>query len=431
MTNTTEGNGNDQASLQPVDGNQLPGTESHTTGSAAGEGANAGGDVSGAGSDGSSGTAPDLQQSGRHQGDAIRPGGGGVGDDLSGDLKPGNVKADDGTNTGSSSSASQQVSSSVDGSASTSSKVGNEVTSFGLASAVLSIDASQSDQATHTPQSINAEGAAIGSSESSISTHDEASLKDWLERNGFPYTSWNNFVALDRDTYNAALEKDPLLATLASAGAIVINKPAEPTPSPTSTPIPTPVVTPMTTPTPSPTPVASLVPTPAPITTGGRKWVDVSVNQIVTDLIKDVGAGGKNVIEAIYDYIDKMRPGLPVARKDGARNQVAFYRTVLLPLFNRMGNDFDLTYRAALKLVEAHRNATFTETHRYRFLDSPEASQALTSDDRKAFLRLLHLMVMTSAIKGREQTVRQIDLKATLKYSITEEARQRVHAFYK
>lgn len=181
------------------------------------------------------------------------------------------------------------------------------------------------------------------------------------------------------------------------------------------------------TPVPSPAPTP-LVNPPSGTATGdvGRQLTETHINQIVWDLIKNCGQTAKNVVEAVYQYIANMRPGMPVDPAVGARHQTTMFRT-FHTLFNRVENDFDPTYRAVLKLVESHSNGVFKETHRFRFLDQ---AHSMSDADKKAYMRWVTMMNMTAPIKGRQQVLKQIDIGLALKHGTSEAARQRVFRFY-
>lgn len=174
------------------------------------------------------------------------------------------------------------------------------------------------------------------------------------------------------------------------------------------------------------TPVGQNTPGQNPAGDKGRQLTDTSINQIVQDLIKDCSQLGKDVIESIYQYVANMRPNMPVTPQEAARNQVSLYRT-LGTLFNRVEGDFGRVFPAALKLFEHHSTGVFAETHRYRYLDE---AQQLAAKDKTAFMNMVHLMVTTAPVQGRDIALKQLDLNKALDHGVAEGGKMRVRGFF-
>jgi hypothetical protein len=153
---------------------------------------------------------------------------------------------------------------------------------------------------------------------------------------------------------------------------------------------------------------------------------DTSVNQNVQGLLANASQYGKDVISAIYQYVDNMRPGVPLTPQEGARNQVALYRALSM-MFNRLENDFEDVFRAALMLVDAHADGAFAATHRFRFMDH---ATVLEEADKAAFTRWIHLMTSTASVQGREQALKQVDVEGSLAAGTSERAKQKVMGFF-
>lgn len=170
-----------------------------------------------------------------------------------------------------------------------------------------------------------------------------------------------------------------------------------------------------------------------PVTNGtvdgdsGRQLTDTTINQIVQNLIKDADSIGKGVVEEIYQYISRMRPNMPLTPEEGARNQQALYAT-LKTLFNRVENDFTSVFPAVLKLFEHHSNGVFAMTHRFRFM---EAARSMSGDDRNTFQHMVHMLVTTAPVQGRQQALSQLNLaKALPAPHVNEGGRNRVNSFF-
>lgn len=151
-----------------------------------------------------------------------------------------------------------------------------------------------------------------------------------------------------------------------------------------------------------------------------------TVNQLVQQLTADASFNGKTVIAALYQYIEAMRPNVPLEPTEGARNQVALWRA-LSTMFNKLESDFDDVFRAALLLIDAHRTGVFAETHVFRFMDH---AVAMEETDRAAFHRLMTMMMTTANVADRQQSLRQIDMEQALKHGVGELGKQKVNGFY-
>lgn len=160
----------------------------------------------------------------------------------------------------------------------------------------------------------------------------------------------------------------------------------------------------------------------------GRACTDSTVNQIVNLILQDVSKMSRDVVEEIYAFIGKMRPGKPLTKEEAVRNHVALWGT-LKRLFGNQDVDFHQTMPAVLKIFEAHSSGVFGIKHRLRFI---ELAHSMTADDRNAYQHMLHLLVTTAPVRGRKQALQQIDLKKAVgnPKHVPEAGQQRTRAFY-
>lgn len=133
----------------------------------------------------------------------------------------------------------------------------------------------------------------------------------------------------------------------------------------------------------------------------------------------------KNVIDGVYAYIANMKPNMPVTPEDGARQQVALFRT-LTNLFNRVEGDFTQAFAATLKLFEVHASGVFAETHRFRFMDRTDQ---LSPKDREAFRNMVHMLVTVAPVQGRQQVLKQLSLEKAMEHGVNENGKMRVRSF--
>lgn len=149
-------------------------------------------------------------------------------------------------------------------------------------------------------------------------------------------------------------------------------------------------------------------------------------NQASIDNIKATGSvSGKATISALESYIEKMKPGVPVESKEGARHQEFLWRT-LSNLIDSDTEDFQEVFRGVLALVHREGRAAFAETHLFRFTENIALGHAQT----KAFLALLDLIKVTADPKGRFLALKQVDFHRSTEHYWSERARQRLTNFY-
>lgn len=150
------------------------------------------------------------------------------------------------------------------------------------------------------------------------------------------------------------------------------------------------------------------------------------VDQIVERLMKDCSTESKLIINAIKEYVVKMKPGKVVSTKEGAQNQVGLYQAFLSAINNVEGNDFRPTIQSILALLHAHRDGAFRETHVFRFVEHV----ALSAEHRKGFQKITTLLKTLANPATRSELVRQINFDPIVKYGLTERGRAKLAAFF-
>lgn len=144
----------------------------------------------------------------------------------------------------------------------------------------------------------------------------------------------------------------------------------------------------------------------------------------VDEIIKDVPAANQAIFGILANYAYEMQPNRPVSTERGSKLQVALYKTVV-NLINREETGFDSLFRGLLKFIQVHREGIFHELHLFRFMESV----ALTSDERRAFQNLMHLLREIANPVSRKQMLKQIDIERALRYGLVERGRQKVINF--
>lgn len=149
------------------------------------------------------------------------------------------------------------------------------------------------------------------------------------------------------------------------------------------------------------------------------------VDQIVESLMKNASLEAKIIVNTIKEYIVKMKPGKPIAQKEGILQQVGFYNA-LLSAINNLEADFRPTMQAILALLHAHKDGAFKETHVFRFVEHIP----LSTDHRFGFRKIITLLKTLANPQTRQQLVHQIHFENVTKYGLNERGRTKLAAFF-
>jgi hypothetical protein len=132
--------------------------------------------------------------------------------------------------------------------------------------------------------------------------------------------------------------------------------------------------------------------------------------------------------EKLKAYMAAMAPKKPITIEEGARWQVQLY-SLLTTIINKVPNeDFEGAFTVLLRTFDANKadTAVFHEKYVFRFMDMVPLTN---ENDRRALLYILNLIKVIANPKGRELSLRQVDLKRALEFGVTEVGRQRVYAY--
>jgi hypothetical protein len=168
--------------------------------------------------------------------------------------------------------------------------------------------------------------------------------------------------------------------------------------------------------------------TPAPIAPAAPAFIATGVtdvDQVVEGLMKNASVEAKIVINTIKEYILAMKPGRPIAQKDGVRSQVAFYNA-LLAAINNLEGDFRPTLQSILALLHAHKDGAFKETHVFRFVEHVP----LSVEHRRGFQKITTLLKTLANPQTRQGLLRQMNFDPLLQYGLTERGRTKLAAFF-
>jgi hypothetical protein len=188
----------------------------------------------------------------------------------------------------------------------------------------------------------------------------------------------------------------------------------------------------------TPTPVVAPAPISAPVSAVPAEQAPVvnvavvganstaeDVKRHIENLMKDASIPAKIVLNTINEYLDKMKPGMPISVKDGTQQQVNFYQA-LISAINTLEADFRPTLTAILALFHHHREGALRETHVFRFVQHVP----LSKEHRKGFEKIVTLLKTLADPKSRQAVLKQIDFQPLLEYGLTEKGRTRFTAYF-
>lgn len=174
----------------------------------------------------------------------------------------------------------------------------------------------------------------------------------------------------------------------------------------------------------NPTAVATAT---ATSTTEPQEELPVSANEDIPQLPEGkFSLNAQLVLSTVVEYVTTMHPKRPVEPAKMLRQQTALYRALTTAINRLEAEEFTTVWGWLLQQFSLYRKGVFAERYVFRGFEDI----ALPESDRKAFQRLLNLIVLTADPKSRPIALRQVDMGKTLELGVTEPGRQRLHAFY-
>jgi hypothetical protein len=173
------------------------------------------------------------------------------------------------------------------------------------------------------------------------------------------------------------------------------------------------------------TPAQPAIQTPIEVNAPSSDVNPDDLNRLLASLLADVSLPAKIIINTLHEYLDKMKPGKPIALKDGTQQQVNFYQAIISAI-NNLDGDFRPTMSAILALFHHHRDGALRETHVFRFVEHVP----LSKEHRKGFEKIVTLLKTLADPKSRPTVLKQINFEPLLQYGLTEKGRTRLSAFF-
>ena len=170
-------------------------------------------------------------------------------------------------------------------------------------------------------------------------------------------------------------------------------------------------------------PVIAVQKTPAELQEELFSQIETEVDRI----LKDCSLVRKSQFEIIKAYVRNMAPRKPMDVSEGKRHQATLAITLnaILNMPDTDG-DYNKSLTALLRVFELAAKSTFSEHYAFRFLESVE----MTNDKIDEFTRILNLLIVLGPRDGRKEAIRQIDFNKSLRLGFSDEARQRILAYF-
>lgn len=124
-------------------------------------------------------------------------------------------------------------------------------------------------------------------------------------------------------------------------------------------------------------------------------------------------------------YMEKMKPGMPVAGNEGAAHQLGFWLVLKNLLTNASEGQFKNLWSIVLAFFHEYEDKVFHEAYIYRFSEHWTQSKK----ELDTFHRILNLIKVSADPKTRAETKKQVDLEKIV-HSLPDVAGQRLIGFY-
>jgi hypothetical protein len=153
---------------------------------------------------------------------------------------------------------------------------------------------------------------------------------------------------------------------------------------------------------------------------------NVSTNEQLIAILKDVPDGYRIDINRIQAYLVRMAPKRPIDVVAGVGEQVALYRSIQ-NIINRQEEYFTQLFTALLFIFKTEGvSGALSDRYRMRFMDNI----TLHLGDRKAFANLSQTLHILADTKSRALAMSQINLERALENGLTAEGRKRVLDYF-
>lgn len=158
-----------------------------------------------------------------------------------------------------------------------------------------------------------------------------------------------------------------------------------------------------------------------------QKVILDEIDSELNRLLEGVSPTKRVPFEQIKQYMVEMAPKKQINHEVGKRHQKALIGA-LTTILNQVDDEgtFTQQFTALLKVFHLGQKHALSELYVFRFLEHVE----LRNQDIEAFTRLANMLLVTSDVKSRPQTIKQLDFEKTLRFGLSDQARRRILDFY-
>lgn len=133
----------------------------------------------------------------------------------------------------------------------------------------------------------------------------------------------------------------------------------------------------------------------------------------------------KMTMASLDSYVDKMKPGLPIAADVGARNQHALWKLFESVIETAPETEFKKLWSVILAFFNADKTGVFGERYVYRFADQ----WVWSIDELNSMQRIINLVINTKTPATRALDVKRISIPKTVE-GFSEKAKERLNNYY-
>jgi hypothetical protein len=135
----------------------------------------------------------------------------------------------------------------------------------------------------------------------------------------------------------------------------------------------------------------------------------------------------KALIHSLEDYLEVMKPGVPVNKDVGARKQYDLWKAISTIAESSASNEFKKLWNILLAYFEEYKGAAFHDRYIFRFSEY----WIWNENELAALQRVINLIKLTSNPAERAFGLKQVVLDKTLELGFSDTAKQRIVIFYK
>ena len=178
-------------------------------------------------------------------------------------------------------------------------------------------------------------------------------------------------------------------------------------------------------PTEAPTSAPTQEPTPAPTKPPVVDTKVLSFKEALENIRQNGTLTQKLLVDSLDRYVSRMAPGIPIANDKAALEQQNLWRTIKT-VAEGNPSEFRACWNIILGYFNEYEKSVFHDYYVFRATESLNMEKT----DITAFQRILDLIKLTAKPETRDVGLKQVRIGDSVALSFSEEARQRILAFY-